>query len=64
MSGQTPAPAQDFDDEKLRKSIGASQGPEQDQGSAPVNSPRLSKTRPQTHSNVDPKTMDRMKAAY
>ena len=64
MSGQTPAPAQDFDDEKLRKSIGASQGPEQDQGSAPVNSPGLSKTRPQTHSNVDPKTMDRMKAAY
>ena len=29
-----------------------------------MNSPGLSKTRPQTHSNVDPKTMDRMKAAY
>jgi hypothetical protein len=49
MSGQTPAPAQDFDDEKLGKSIGASQGPEQLGARPPVNAASKS-TRP----NVTP----------
>jgi len=67
MSGQTPAPAQDFDDEKLRKSIVASHGTEQ--GSKPaVNAPGRPKLRPDTHfaqyENVDPEKMERMKAGY
>lgn len=53
MSGKTPAPAQDFDDQKARRSIVSAQGTGQG-GAAPVNAPGVSSIRPQTQPHVDP----------